>query len=67
MNEEKPDATAIQIHFGTKAILDELKIIPRESYENVIIRLIDDYRRHHAPRKQEDDPPVAATLPKQEA
>ena len=67
---EMNDAIGTTIHVTrqTKGIMDSLKVIPRESYESVIVRLIEDYRKHHAPRKQEDDPPAGQTvLTKQEA
>ena len=60
--------TSIHVTKQTKRLMDTFKVIPRESYESVILRLIEGYRKHHAPRKQEDDPPAGqTTLAKQEA
>ena len=60
--------TGISIHMSSKEMLDEFKLVPMESYEHIIIRLMEDYRKHHASRKQEDDPPEGQTkLVKQEA
>ena len=60
--------SGIQMHESTMSDLEALKIHPRETYEDVIVRLVQDYRKHHAPRKQEDDPPAGqTTFTKQEA
>ena len=65
---EKDKETGIALHMSTKDALEGLKLVPMESYEHIILRLIEDYRKHHAPRKQEDDPPEGQTvLTKQEA
>jgi len=38
--------TTITVHESTKKLLDELKIHRREPYEEVILRLIEFYKKH---------------------
>jgi len=38
--------TTIVVHESTKKLLDELKIHRREPYEEVILRLIEFYKKH---------------------
>ena len=38
---ETTGLSMLQIHTETKKKLDELKVIPRESYNDVIVRLIE--------------------------
>ena len=59
--------TGMQVREKTLQILDELKVHRRETYEDVLLRLIEDYHKHHKAK----DPPADATSvsepPKQEA
>lgn len=41
------DETTIRLDFDVKDKLDELKIIPAEPYNDVIVRLIDEYKKHN--------------------
>ena len=65
--EQDKIGTTIHVSFESKFALDRLKVIPRESYESVIQRLMDDYHKHHKAK----DPPADVTSvnepPKQEA
>ena len=65
--EQDKIGTTIHVSFESKFALDRLKVIPRESYESVIQRLMDDYHKHH---KTKDPPADVASVnepPKQEA
>jgi len=41
--------TTIVVHESTKRLLDELKVHRREPYEEVILRLIEFYKKHSRP------------------
>ena len=48
-NEEydEDDQTTIRIDWDVKDALDEVKIIPAEPYNEVIMRLITEYKKHN--------------------
>lgn len=48
MNDVTGRVTGMQVHESTKRLLDQLKLVPMESYENVILRLIEEYRKQEA-------------------
>lgn len=60
------ERTGIQVHKGTIKDLEELRIYPRESYEDIVRRLIEDYLKHHKPHIPVDPPSDVHEL-KQEA
>ena len=66
MAEDLGTRTGMQVYANTLRRLDELKIHKRETYEDVLLRLIEDYHKHHKTR----DPPADITIvnepPKQE-
>ena len=41
------DQTTIRIDWDVKDALDDVKIIPAEPYNEVIMRLIDEYKKHN--------------------
>ncbi|MBR3362540.1 MAG: hypothetical protein IKG40_01285 [Bacilli bacterium] len=45
--EEATDETTIRLDFDVKDKLDEIKIIPAEPYNDVIVRLIEEWNKHH--------------------
>lgn len=45
--EETTDETTIRLDFDVKDKLDEIKIIPAEPYNDVIVRLIEEWNKHH--------------------
>ncbi len=45
--EEDTDETTIRLDFDVKDKLDEIKIIPAEPYNDVIVRLIEEWNKHH--------------------
>ena len=45
--EGSSDETTIRIDFDVKDKLDEVKIIPAEPYNDVIVRLIEEYKKHN--------------------
>ena len=55
--EQDKIGTTIHVSFESKFALDRLKVIPRESYESVIQRLIKDHHEHHKAK----DPAVDVT------
>ena len=66
MKTDEGRRTGIQVHERTIADFEELRRYPRESYEDIVRRLIEDYRKHHKPRNPADPPSDAITI-KQEA
>ena len=58
--------TGIQVHKGTIKDLEDLRVYPRESYEDIVRRLIEDYHKHHKPRDPVEHPSDTHLL-KQEA
>lgn len=65
MNKEDHE-TGIAVHVSTKDKLYDLKLVSMESYENVVLRLIEDFHKHHKPRDPVD-PTFDAYRLKQEA
>ena len=59
--------TGMQVREKTLQILDELKIHRRETYEDVLLRLIESYHAHHKVKDPPADVATAAEAPKQEA
>ena len=59
--------TTIHLSFQRKIQLDGMKIIPRESYDNILLRLIEDHRKHHRTRDPVDLPAEKVEHMKQEA
>ena len=47
VNKEETEETTIRLDFDVKDKLDEIKIIPAEPYNDVIIRLIEEWNKHH--------------------
>ena len=66
MNKEDRE-TGIAVHMSTKDKLDEIKLVSMESYENVVLRLIESYHAHHKVKDPPADVATAAEAPKQEA
>jgi len=44
---DEDDQTTIRIDWDVKDALDEVKIIPAEPYNEVIMRLINEYKKHN--------------------
>ena len=65
--EQDKIGTTIHVSFESKFALDRLKVIPRESYESVIQRLIESYLAHHKVKDPPADVATAAEAAKQEA
>lgn len=67
MSDESDREWMVMMHRGTKSKLDALKLVSMESYENVVLRLIESYNECH---KTKDPPADVASVnepPKQEA
>lgn len=67
MIEDLGKRTGMQVYERTLQRLDELKVHKRETHEDVLLRLIESYHKHHKAK----DPPADVTSvnepPKQEA
>lgn len=44
---DEDEQTTIRIDWDVKDALDDVKIIPAEPYNEVIMRLIDEYKKHN--------------------
>ena len=67
MSDESDREWMVMMHRGTKSKLDALKLVSMESYENVVLRLIESYHKHHKAKDPSADIAIAAEAPKQEA
>jgi len=67
MAQDSGKITGMQVREKTLQILDELKVHKRETYEDVLLRLIESYLAHHKVKDPPADVATAAEAPKQEA